>query len=361
MQEILKNKKDVNVFNKFNRFFIKQKDSILISDFNKLIKIKNIAEIDKTKRIYGVNTLQKASKDDVSFLTNKKYIKDLQDSKAGFCFIDENHKDYVPKNTIAIVVDNPHFAFCTFLNEMYFVPLFLVNPGIAENSNIDETVKIGKNVEIQAGVFIGENVIIGDNCKICANAVINHDCKIGNNSYIGANATISYAEIGDNTIIQNGANIGQCGFGFAHNAGFNYKIPQLGIVKIGNNVEVGAGTCIDRGALEDTIIADNTKIDNLVQIAHGVKVGVGCFFASQVGIAGSSKIGNFVQFGGQAGAAGHLTIGDVVQVAGQSGIANDIEKGSIVGGSPAVPLRDWHKSTIIMKKLINNRKENKNG
>ncbi len=356
MQEILKNKKDINIFNKFNNFFIKQKDFITINELNALIKIKNIAELDKNKKIYGVNTLQKATEKEISFLINKKYITDLQNSKAGFCFIDENHKNYIPKNTIAIVVDNPHYSYCIFLNEMYFIPLFLINSGISEKANIDETAKIGKNVEIQPGVFIGENVVIGDNCKICANAVINHNCSIGDNSYIGANTTISYAEIGNNTIIQNGVNIGQCGFGFAHNAGFNYKIPQLGIVKIGNNVEIGASTCIDRGALENTVIEDNTKIDNLVQIAHGVKVGKGCFFASQAGISGSTKIGNFVQLGGQTGIVGHLTIGDMVQAAGQSGIASNIEKGMIVGGSPAIPIKDWHRSSIIIKKLINNKK-----
>mgnify|MGYP001040790230 FL=1 len=360
MQEILRNKKDINIFDRFNKFFIKQKEFIAINELNDLIKIKNIAEIDKTKKIYGVNTLQKATKNEISFLTNKKYVEDLQNSKAGFCFIDENHKNYIPENTIPIVVDNPHYSYCVFLNEMYFIPLFLINTGISEKANVDKTAKIGKNVEIQTGAFIGENVVIGNNCKICVNAVINHDCVIGDGSYIGANTTISYAEIGNNTIIQNGANIGQCGFGFAHNTGFNYKIPQLGIVKIGNNVEIGAGTCIDRGALEDTIIGDNTKIDNLVQIAHGVKVGIGCFFASQVGISGSTKVGNFVQFGGQTGIAGHVKIGDMVQAAGQTGIASDIEKGMVIGGSPALPIKDWHRSSIIMKKFINNKKKNKN-
>lgn len=360
MRETLRNIADITKYSDFNGFFIKQREFITVEEFDKIVKVKNIDELDKTRKIYNLNTILEATGKDVSFLINEKYMKDLQKSKAGFCFVNQKLKDFLPKSITPLVVDNPHFAYCAFLQNMYFIPLFLVSPGISPKANVDETARIGKNVEIQAGAFVDKNVVIGDNCKICANSVINHGCIIGNNTYIGANATISYSHIGNNVIIQNGANIGQCGYGFAHDSGFNYKIPQLGTVKICDYVEVGAGTCIDRGVLEETIIGQNTKLDNLIQIAHNVEVGMGCFMASQVGIAGSTKIGNFVQFGGQTGIVGHVKIGDLVQSAGQTGILGDIEKGAIVGGSPALPLKDWLKSTAILQKLINKKKGDKN-
>lgn len=353
MQEILKSNENVKIFDKFNRFFIKQKEFITLEEFDKIVKIKNLEEVDKSRKIYNMSTLSKATKNDVSFLINKKYTKDLLTTKAGFCFVNQEIKNLLPSHIVPIVVDNPHFAYCMFLDTMYVVPLFTIEAGISPKANVDSTAKIGKNVEIQAGAFIDKNVVIGDNCKICANAVINHDCIIGNGTFIGANATISYAEIGQNVVIQNGASIGQCGYGFAHNAGFNYKIPQLGIVKIGNFVEIGANTCIDRAAFEETSIGDITKLDNSVHIAHNVKIGMGCFITAQVGIAGSAKIGNFVQMGGQAGVAGHVNVGDFVQMAGQTGVIGDVATGSLLGGCPSMPVKDWLKSSIVLRKLIN--------
>ena len=354
MQTVLKNKNNIKEFGKFNDFFIKQREYITIEELSKIIVIKNINELQQDLKIYNVKTLKQATKQDASFLSNTKYIKDLENTNCGFCFVNEKHKEFLSKNTIALIVDNPHYAYTMLLDALYFVPLFEVNEEISPKATIHPTAKIGKGTEIQAGAFIDKNVVIGEGCKICANAVINHNCIIGNNTYIGANATISYSKIGNNTIIHNGANIGQCGFGFAHEKGFNYKIPQLGIVEIGDFVEIGAGTCIDRGAFDNTKIGNNTKIDNLNQIAHGVEVGMGCFFASQVGISGSTKIGNFVQLGGQTGSAGHLTIGDMAQTAGKTGILKDIEPKSVMGGYPAMPIKDWHRTTIALKKIIKN-------
>lgn len=357
MQEILKKKQNIKQVGMCNDFFIKQVEFITIDELSKQIEIKNINEIDKALKIYNVNTLKNATVEDASFFFNTKYVKDLKETKSGFCFVSEKHKNILSKNTVPLVVQNVHYAYTILLNILYFVPIFEIENIISPKATIDNTAKIGEGTEVQAGVFIDKNVIIGKNCKICANAVINHNCVIGDNTYIGANATISYCKIGNNTIIHNGANIGQCGFGFAHEKGFNYKIPQLGIVEIGDYVEIGAGTCIDRGAFNNTIIGNNTKIDNLNQIAHGVEVGKGCFFASQVGISGSTKVGNFVQFGGQTGIAGHIKIGDAVQTAGKSGIMKDIEPMSVIGGYPAISIKDWHRSTIIMKNML--KKNNK--
>lgn len=342
----------------YNQFFKKKMEYARLEDIIFLTKSETNCEYDPDKKFYSIETLKKAKENDLSFLTNSKYIEDLKNTKAGAVFVEKKLADKVPEGTVAIINENPHFAYTMCLEAMYEVPIFNVNAGISRNAHIAWSAKIGKNVEIQDGAYIDKNVVIGDNCKICANAVIYHDCKIGDNTFIGANSTISYANIGKNCIIHNGAMIGQDGFGFVHHKMFNFKIPQIGKVVIGDYVEIGANTCIDRGALDDTIIGANAKIDNLVQIGHAVKIGMGTFIAGGAGIAGSAEVGNFVQLGGKVGVAGHIKIADGVQVAGNSGIAQTIDKPmSAWGGSPAMPARKWHKLSILLEKMVNNKKE----
>ena len=309
---------------KYNQFFEKKLEYGRLEDIVFLTKSEVIGDYDVDKKIYSVATLKKAKENDISFLTNSKYIDDLKNTKAGAVFIEKKMLDKVPEGTVALINENPHFAYMLCLETMYNVPVFNRKGGISRKAHIAWSAKIGKNVEIQDGAYIDKNVVIGDNCKICANAVIYHDCKIGENTFIGANAVISYANIGKNCIIHNGAMIGQDGFGFVHHKMFNFKIPQIGKVVVGDHVEIGANTCIDRG------------------------------------IAGSTEIGNFVQLGGKVGLAGHIKIADGVQIAGNSGIAQSIDKPmSAWGGSPALPVRKWHKLNILLEKMINNKKEEK--
>lgn len=336
----------------YRNFFTKQKEYITIGELSKLIEIQNLNDLNPADKIYNVRTLKEATQQDISFLSNTKYIKDLENTNAGFCFVQDKIVDKVSPKTKAIIVKNPHYCYTVILNELFFIPMFAINPEISDRAYISKTAKIGKNVEIQAGAYIDDNVVIGNNCKICANAVINHNVIIGNGTYIGANSTISYAEIGNNVIIQSNVAIGQCGFGFAHNNGFNYKIPQLGIVKIGDFVEINSGATIARGAFDDTEIGTITKIDSLCQIGHGVKIGMGCFFAGQAGVAGSTKVGMFCQFGGQSGLAGHINIADFTEVAGQSGVVADTQKGDRLGGYPAQNMMDWHRETILLRKML---------
>lgn len=342
----------------YNQFFKKKMEYARLEDVVFLTKSEAVGDFDPDKKIYSVATLKNAKENDISFLTNSKYIEDLKKTKAVAVFVERKIADKVPKGTVALINENPHFAYMVCLEAMYEVPVFNRNGGISRKAHIAWSARIGKNVEIQDGAYVDKNVVIGDNCKICANAVIYHDCKIGENTFIGANTTISYANIGKNCIIHNGAMIGQDGFGFVHNKMFNFKIPQIGKVVVGDYVEIGANTCIDRGALEDTIIGANAKIDNLVQIGHGVKIGMGTFIAGGVGIAGSTEVGNFVQLGGKVGVAGHIKIADGVQIAGNSGVAQSIEKPmSSWGGSPALPARKWHKLNILQEKMVNNNKK----
>jgi len=346
-----------------NKFFKRKRSSITLKEIMDLTRsdiscgFDDIDTINIEHKILDVKPLSDGTKNDISFFTNAKYIEKFKNSKAGFCFSIEKYADKAPKTMVVLVNTNPHYAYSQVLKELYTIPLFDVNPEISEKAYIDKTANIGKNCEIQAGVYIGANVKIGDNCKVCANAVINHDSELGNECFVGGNATLSYVHIGDRAIIHNGAAIGQCGFGFAHNLGFNHKIPQIGTVKIGHDVEIGANTCIDRGAFDTTIIGDNCKIDNLVQIAHGVQLGKGCFLAGCAGIAGSAKLGNFVQVGGNTGITGHITIGDGSQIAGQSGVVKDLPPMSVVGGYPAIPLKTWQRMTLTLNQLTNNKKK----
>ena len=225
---------------------------------------------------------------------------------------------------------------------------------VDKNSFIHENAKIGKNVTILDGVSIEDDVEIGDNSTIEQNTVIKHGVKIGKNAKIASNVSIRYSIIGDDVVILDGAKIGQDGFGFATEKGVHYRIFHFGKVIIGNDVEIGANTTIDRGSSSDTVIEDCCRIDNLVQIGHNVKIEKGSILVGQVGIAGSTRIGKYCVLGGQVGIAGHLSIADMTTIAAQSGIVKNVDtKGQVLGGMPAVPIKDWHKQSILLKNMVN--------
>lgn len=198
--------------------------------------------------------------------------------------------------------------------------------------------------------MIEGNVKIGANCVIEPGAVISRGCEIGNNCRIGVNAHISHCLMGNDCYIYGGVRIGWDGFGFLFVNGRHEKIPQLGRVIIGNDVEIGANACVDRGALDDTVIGDGCRIDNFVQVAHNIKLGRGCVLVAQTGIAGSCTFGDYVVCGGQTGFADHLNIGSGAQIAAQSGIMRDVEPGAVVMGTPAVPIKDFMRQVAFLQK-----------
>lgn len=306
---------------------------------------------DETKAgdiINGIATMHSAGADEICFFYDRKSKEQASEIKAKACVTTEALQQFLPADVVALICENPKEAFIKLNEYMYSEKKTVIE--IDASAKISMFAKIGEGCSIGANVVIEDNVVIGENCCIEANAVIAHDCQIGRDCRIGAGASIAYAVIGNNCYIYTGARIGQDGFGFQLMGGHHHRIPQLGRVIIGNDVEIGANTCIDRGALDDTVIGDGCRIDNLVQIAHNDKLGRGCVIVSQVGIAGSCTLGDYVVCGGQVGLADHLHIGNGVQIAAQSGVMRDIEDGAVMMGSPCVPFKDFMRQVAFLQK-----------
>ncbi len=333
-----------------NNFFEKKVEFLTLKQVLEITDSRLNGEFDLNLKIFDINTLQNASQNQISFLNSGRYSVQLSTSKAGFCLIEEKYATKSPAGTILLINKNPYYAYAQIAQSFYkqkdteFVSdknrlnYQENNLAIIHNSAV-----IGKEVKIGSGALIGKEVKIGDGTIIGPNAVIMDNCVIGKNCIINALTAISFAIIGDNCIIHSGVKIGQDGFGFAHNMGVNHKIIQLGSVIIGNDVEIGASSCIDRGAIEDTVISQGVKIDNLVQIAHNVIIGQGTVIAGCSAIAGSTRIGKFVQIGGACNIAGHINIGDGVKIAGASGVMRDVAPMQIIGGCPAIDFRQWQR------------------
>jgi UDP-3-O-[3-hydroxymyristoyl] glucosamine N-acyltransferase len=327
-------------------------------------KLKEIADfVDATmvnatgeEEIEDVATLEEGVEGEIGFLNNAKYAKTLENSKLSACLLNPKYLKFAPEKMSLLVIDNPYGAYASVAEKFYPHTKHLISrysvPGIAKTAIIPSTCKLGNNLIISDYAVIGDCVEIGDDTFIGPNTVISDNVIIGKNCRIMASVTISYSIIKDNCIIHPGARIGQDGFGFAPTSKGIKKIVQLGRVLIGNDVEIGANTCIDRGGINDTVISDSTKIDNLVQIGHNSVIGENCFICGQVGLAGSSIIGSAVMLGGQVGVAGHLTIGNGSMISAQSGVVSDVPPKSVFGGYPAQPIRDWHRVTNMLKKLI---------
>lgn len=295
-----------------------------------------------------IATMYSAGEQDICFFYDRKSKEKAADVKAKACVTTEDLQQFLPEKVAVLICDNPKEAFIK-LNEYMYAEKKPV-AGIDSSAKIAKSAKVGEGCYIGANVVLEDNVEVGNNCVIEANVVIAHDCKIGNNCRIGCNASIAYSIIGDNCYIYSGARIGFDGFGFQMMNYRHHRIPQLGRVIIGNDVEIGANTCIDRGALDDTVIGDGCRIDNLVQLAHNVKLGRSCVVVAQVGVAGSCTLGDFVVLGGQVGLADHLNIGSGAQIAAQSGVMRDVEACAVMMGSPCVPFKDYMRQVSFLQR-----------
>lgn len=301
---------------------------------------------------HNVETLQKASLQDAAVFHNMKYKKDLESTQAGIIFVEESHAHLCPRTSVVLVSNTPYRAFAQFSTAMYPDHNSFYT-GSTQDTPIHPTAKIGNNCKLESGVSIGSNVVIGDNCFIGANTTIGKGVQIGNECRIASNVTVTHTLMGNKVVLHTGVRIGQTGFGFHMDKKGHLALPQLGRVRIEDDVDIGANTTIDRGSSEDTVIGAGCRIDNLVMIGHNVQIGKGCVIVAQVGISGSSKIGDYSVIAGQVGIAGHLNVGKGVMIAAQSGITKDIPDGMVVGGSPAVPIAQWHRQVLTLKKIAN--------
>lgn len=301
---------------------------------------------DGSRIIEDVKGLAEAGTTDITFAVHP-YTEYLPKVHAGAVIVSEE----VPAgdNTL-IVVENPRLAFSQLL--VLFHPRQSIAPGVHPTAIIDDSAVIGKHEAIMAYAVIGKNVTLGDNCTIYPYVYIGDNVKIGDGATIFPGAVIhENCVLGKNAVIRAHAVIGGEGFGFATKDGKHTRIPQIGNVVIGDDVEIGACTCIDNATLGSTKVASGTKIDNLVHLGHNVEIGEDCFIIAQSGIAGSTKAGNHVIFAGQTGCTGHVTIGDNAVFAGKSGIIGNIKGNQIYAGFPARPHMEWSRTQIYIKKL----------
>jgi UDP-3-O-[3-hydroxymyristoyl] glucosamine N-acyltransferase len=309
-------------------------------------------------QISDVLPLDLAATGHVAFLDNRKYLGQLANTRASACFIAPALASRVPAGVLPLLTKAPYRAFSQALMLYYPGAGFPRTSEVMLNGPpVHPSAVIGANVVIEHGAVIGREARIGDGSRIASGAVIGYRSWIGKDCYVGPSASVTHALVGDRVIVHAGVRIGQDGFGFAMGAGGHLKVPQVGRVVVGDDVEIGANSAIDRGALKDTIIGQGTKIDNLVQIGHNVIVGRHCILVAQVAIAGSTELGDFVVMGGQSGASGHIKLGAGVQVAGTSSVKDDVPPGERWAGTPAKPLREFVREQLAIKALAARKKD----
>ena len=320
-----------------NNAFFKNKGPFKIDKLLKLSELKSINNF-KNFNVYDVKDLSTSTSKDITFFHSKKYFNLASKTKALFCITTENLKNYLPVNCNKIIVDNVLIA--TAKITKIFYPDSVSDDFDTTSKDINKT-SFKKKVKFGKNVLIGKNVRIGKNCSIGHNSIIEKNVIIGNNCSIGSNVIIRNTIVNNNVHILDGCVIGKKGFGFFPDKKSNYRYPQIGVVIINDNSEIGCGSTIDRGSMSNTIIGKNTYLDNQIHIAHNVKIGDNCIIAGQVGFAGSSTLGNHVMIGGQAGVSGHLKIGNNVQIGGGSGVIKDIPDNTKVMGYPAKSLKNF--------------------
>jgi|TARA_R110002033_G_scaffold802_6_gene7740 UDP-3-O-[3-hydroxymyristoyl] glucosamine N-acyltransferase len=313
------------------------------------LKLKDIAialdiKCDSEIEISGLNTLLDSTPDELTFLENNKYANDLEKTTAAAVFVKKDFISRVPQNTIALVCDEPYVKLA--LASKLFAPKVVESDG--------KDCIVGENTTVMPNVYLGKNSIIGSKCIIMSGAYIGDNVKIGNNTIIHPNVTIYRdCNIGNDCIIHSGTVIGSDGFGFAQSKGKYIKIYQNGNVEIGNDVEIGANTSIDRAAFKSTIISDGVRLDNLVHIAHNCKLGVGCILTGQVGLSGTTTLNEYVIMGGQSATAGHLEIAPFTTIAARGGVTKSIkEPKKQWAGFPLFEHKTWLKLQARISKLL---------
>jgi UDP-3-O-[3-hydroxymyristoyl] glucosamine N-acyltransferase len=351
------------------RSFFRGDKQITVGEIAKLTGAELRRNANPARTIAGIATLDQAGPLDLVFLDHAKFSEQARASAAGACLTSQRLAECVPPSVALLVAEKPFQAFvdvarALFPNALRPSSLFGGDgaaAGVAPGAILHPSARVENGVTIDPGAVIGAGAEIGSGTVVGANAVIGANVRIGRNCAIGPNVSVAHALVGDRVIMHAGCRIGQDGFGFVMGPGGHRKIPQIGRVIIQDDVEIGAGTSIDRGGLRDTIIGEGTKIDNQVQVGHNVIIGRHCVLVAQVGIAGSVVLEDYVVLGGQVGIADNLTIGEGAKVGAQSGIMSNIPTGQSWFGYPATRSRDYWRELAALRAIARSQSGTGNG
>lgn len=307
-------------------------------------------EGNKDAKVHTFAKIEEGTEGAISFLSNPKYTHYLYNTKSSIVIVNEDVELEKDVDATLIRVKNAYESIAKLLQ--IYEASKPKKTGIAPQAYIAPSAKLGNNCYVGPFAYVGEGAEIGDGCQIYPHAVVGDNVKVGSNCIFYPNTTIYQGcKIGNNVTIHAGSVIGADGFGFAPGANGYDKIPQIGIVVIEDNVEIGANTCVDRSTMGATVIHKGVKLDNLVQVAHNVEIGENTVMSAQVGIAGSTKVGSWCMFGGQVGLAGHITIGDKTFLGAQSGVPGSLKGGEELIGTPPMNPRQYFKSQAIFRRL----------